>query len=209
MKKLLGLVILAPALVLVWAPRVLAGDFVCTVDGIPGDGDVINENFIVPKGATCTPGDGVVFRQNVKVEQNGEFTAFAMTVLGDFQAEKGSEINIGGTEGARSVFVQNAQFAESASARLCNLHVEQDLQLDDVKSFRVGSTTAAAGSPLRCFSLDEAADGVTVGQNIDISDSTGILGNTTVEDDFKCDDKSEVKERGPVSVGGDDDCDTL
>ena len=76
MKKLFGLVILAPAFVLAWATSALADDTICGLGPVPVFqvlGAVVVDNVIVTDGTCLLAGTTVT--GNVKVEPTGALGA--------------------------------------------------------------------------------------------------------------------------------------
>ncbi len=201
MKKLLGLVILAPALVLAWTANVLAGETICP----PNLGVVTVGNVEVPAGLFCflrgTTVTGNVLVEGALVARADFLTGTPTTIKGNVKGDPADlMLVIEGTvvEGNVQVKLTAAPPFLGSTNRICGATIRGDLQFEEnARRINIGASA--------CSGLGGAN---TVDGDVLVELNTGgatITGNT-IGGDLVCIDNVPAAISVSNTVGGVDDC---
>lgn len=105
-----------------------ADDRVCrgSIDAV-----TVDDNVVVPRGATCVL-TGTVVKGNVEVKKGGVLRARGVTVDGNIQAEDARRVIVRAHDGTRSVVEGNIQLEDGRrGGKVLRTVVDGDIQLFD------------------------------------------------------------------------------
>ena len=189
MKKLLGLVILAPAFVLAWAANVLAVDTFCNSVLEFGSFD----NLIAVPGGRCTVRFSTV-QGDVKVEPGADLALITTTVGGDVRGKVGSTVIVS----FNSLIGGNVVCDQAGGRAGCviqNSLILGDLEVEGTSGGVLGVLLGGNG-------------GIGVGGTVELIDNVAPVnfnGPVVILGDLECEGNSRVERTflGAFLVGGD------